>query len=690
MTRILTPLLLICIALSAQGQNVPFHCGAGEFDRVGDPVVREVDFPQRVAQANNELESFTQQYISDGERGGGSGYVIPIVFHIVHNNGPENITDAQVRDAVRILNDDFNRLNPDWDNVRAEFQDIVSDVGVEFRLATKDPNGNCTNGITRTVSALTNEGASQMKALISWPRNKYLQVWVAASADGAAGYTFRPGSAAFFASEDGIVMQHLYVGAIGTGAVSRSRALTHEVGHWLNLLHTWGDGNDPAIATNCNMDDNVSDTPNTIGWTSCSLNGTTCGSLDNVENYMDYSYCSKMFTEGQATRMIAALNSTTAQRNQVWQLSNLINTGVNGNATLCAAQFSSNSGQICAGGTVQFTDESYHNVSTRNWAFPGGTPATSSEADPLVTYTESGTYSVTLQVSDGSGTLSTTTQNLVVVAPNPGQAPPVVESFEGSNQFPDHGWAVENPDNDNGFTITTTAAYTGSQSARLQNSGSMAGRIDNLITPTVDMSSATDILVTFRYAYARRTSSNDDRLRVYVSNTCGETWSLRKQMYASSTLNTGGVITSNFIPNGPDQWGYEEITTISDTYHVSDLRLRFEFQSDGGNNFYLDDVNINGMPVGLEEVLANGSTSLMVVPNPATSASQAVVNIPSAGQTRIELLDVLGRTVKTLHNGTLVAGHSRFELPVADLTSGLYFVRMQQGIHQEVARFVVR
>jgi PKD repeat protein len=485
-------------------------------------------------------------------------------------------------------------------------------------------------------------------------------------------------------------MQHLYVGSIGTGSASRSRALTHEVGHWLNLAHTWGNSNEPGLSENCDGDDGVNDTPNTVGWTSCTLSGSSCGSsLDNVENYMEYSYCSKMFTEGQASRMIAALNSGTAQRNQLWQTNNLINTGVNGNAPLCAAQFANSSSEICAGGSVQFTDQSYHNVSSRSWSFPGGTPSSSTEADPVVVYSESGTYPVTLTVSDGSGSLSTTTENLIVVLQDPGQTPPLAEGFESAAQFADIGWTLVNNDGDNAFGITTAAAFSGSKSTRIVNSTSMDGRIDQLISPTMDMSDATDITLSFRYAFARRSSTNDDRLRVFVSNNCGESWSLRKQLFAGASLTTGGTVSGSFIPTGPDQWGFEEITTISASYHVPNFRIRFEFESDGGNNLYIDDININGMPVGIEESAGGPGSSLSVFPNPATSNTQAIVNVTAAGQVRVELVDVVGRTIAGLHDGQLPAGERRFDLPLSGLPSGLYFVRLQQQGRSEAVRFIV-
>ena len=686
------PLLFAFIAphlLPAQS-DMAFRCGAGELHRASSVVSNDPLLPERITRTSAALEEFTRTFMEDGSRGGG-GYVIPIVFHIIHNNGPENISDAQVLDAVRILNEDFNKENPDWDNVRAEFLGIVGDVGIEFRLATKDPSGDCTTGITRTVSELTNDGTSAMKALIHWPRNEYLNVWVAASADGAAGYTFRPGTAQWMPDEDGIVLLHTYTGSIGTGTASRSRALTHEVGHWLNLAHTWGDGNEPGLPSNCGQGDGVADTPTTVGWTTCTLNGASCGSsIDNVENYMEYSYCTKMFTAGQSARMIAALNNSTAQRNELWQTSNLINTGVNGNAPLCMARFTSTATVICAGGSVQFTDASYHDVSIWNWSFPGGDPATSTEEDPLVTYPTAGTYPVSLSVSNGSNALSTTTNELVVVADDPGRTPPLFEGFENAEQIGDVGWAIADPDQDNSFSITNVSAFTGSKSIRIQNATTMAGRSDDLFTPTMDMTNATEITLSFRYAYARRTSTDDDRLRVYVSNNCGDTWSLRKQLRGSTDLATGGTTASNFVPSSGDQWGFAEINTISDAYHVADFRVRFNFESDGGNNLYIDDVNINGMPVGLDEVSTNNNAGLMVIPNPATDNAQAVLNVTEGGRVRVDMLDMLGRTIRGIFDGELSPGVRRIDVPVEELPAGLYFLRMQQNGRSEAVRFTVQ
>ena len=134
--------------------------------------------------------------------------IIPIVFHIIHFNSPENISNAQIHDAVDVLNTNMRALNDNIGDVIPEFEDLVADIEIEFRLAQRDPQGNCHPGINRVVSELTYAGDSEMKQLIQWPRNKYLNVWVCEDAAGAAGYTQYPQWVQGAPEEDGIVIQH--------------------------------------------------------------------------------------------------------------------------------------------------------------------------------------------------------------------------------------------------------------------------------------------------------------------------------------------------------------------------------------------------------------------------------------------------------------------------------------------------
>lgn len=678
----LAALLLTSTLCSAQHSDEGFTCKNHDPALLQRMFGGDAEALQRVQQSKAALDAHTTTYQRGGEE-----YVIPVVFHVIHMNGAENISDAQIIDAVRILNEDFNKENPDWPNARAQFQDRVADVGIRFRLAQRDPEGNCTNGITRTVSPLTFQGNYEMTQLVQWPREHYMNVWIGASADGAAGYTNYPWVLDWSPESDGIVVQATYLGSIGTGSPGRSRVLTHEVGHWLNLMHCWGNSNDPGGEENCFEDDEVADTPLTRGWVSCFLNGASCGSeIDNVENYMEYAYCNKMFTTGQGDRMIAALTSPVADRNELWQPGNLAYTGVDQEPTLCEAAFIAARQQICVGESVQFTDVSYNTVSERSWTFVGGEPASSSDPSPTVTYTEPGTYSASLTVSDGTTTLNTQQTIAVEVLASPGGAVPLAEGFEAGTTLGDMGWSVLNPDGDLAFTLTSTAAASGTKSVVLQNGAGSRSRTDELLSATYDLSGAEDVSLTFKHAFAQRQGNNNDQLRVMVSNDCGATWSLRKQLFGNTNLNTAGTVTGNFVPDAED-WAETAVTNIGSSYHVENFRFKFQFTSDGGNNLYLDDINLTGIPVGLEE--RNGAMDgISIRPNPATDVAWVKLPADLDGFVTITLLDLLGRPLMPSMN--IGQQRGQVEIPIRGLASGTYLVTVAMTDRISVQRLVVQ
>src|SRR5690554_1389451 len=421
-----------------------------------------------------EILSYIEAHKNDAQLKNGSIlYTIPVVFHIIHEGGPENISVEQVENAVMHMNLDYQKLTANWNQVQPEFLDLVADIQVEFKLAKLDPNGNCTNGITRTYNpAATNggNGTQQVNAVKAvhgnWPGDKYINIFVAKYIGGAAGYTMYPSTWMGNAMNNGIWVLDNYCGGIGTASSNAIHTLSHEVGHWLNLPHLWGDSNEPGVESNCNIDDGVADTPLTKGWTSCNLRGVSCdGTLDNVENFMEYSYCSKMFTEGQKARMHAALNSSIGGRNNIHTEANLAATGVSLPEVLCTADFDADYKVVCQGQTVTFDDLSYNAVTSRQWSFPGGSPATSTAENPAITYNTPGTYEVQLTVSDGSSTESKTKTAFITVL-NDAASLPFTESFEGANNIDYSFWLVENQGNNAAFDITTSVGHTGNHSAK--------------------------------------------------------------------------------------------------------------------------------------------------------------------------------------------------------------------------------
>ncbi|MDQ3192824.1 MAG: M43 family zinc metalloprotease, partial [Bacteroidota bacterium] len=514
----------VCLSTTVSAQERKFCGQATELEKMR--IENPKDYQLYLEKAE-ELENHTRGFVEQKTNGRGDVYIVPIVFHIIHDYGLENISDDQVRDAVRIINEDFRKLNADTSDIVAAFKAIAGDSEIEFRLAQKDPFGNCTNGIIRVASKETYKGETPSTSNVSrWPRANYLNVWVVKQiSSGAAGYTNYPSVFHNSPSIDGIMILNSYVGSIGTGDYTSSRALTHEIGHWINLAHTWGNSNNPEIPNNCNGDDGVTDTPNTIGWTSCNLAGNTCSSLDNVQNYMDYSYCDRMFTQGQSTRMRAALESSIAQRSNLWQPSNLALTGTTGTNDLCVADFNASQTEVCVGETVQLYDASYNNPTSWNWTFTGAAFVSSpTVSNPTVVYNTPGQYNVQLQVSDGVSSQSTVKSGYITVLPSTGIPISIQESFESVSSVPGSEWFVFNPGDVNTWEIANVGA-TGSKSISIKNRTNPAAALNEISSTTIDLSSlSTSAKLSFKVAFAQKTLSNNDELRLFASYNCGKNW----------------------------------------------------------------------------------------------------------------------------------------------------------------------
>jgi Pregnancy-associated plasma protein-A len=240
---------------------------------------------------------------------------IPVVVHVVWRVNAENISKAQIDSQIDVLNLDFRRRNADIGNVPAVFQPVIGDGRVEFALATTDPSGNATDGVTRrqtTVNAFPTDDSVKAAAsggTDAWPADRYLNIWVCVIAGGVLGYAQFPGGAA---ATDGVVVTHTAFGTTGTAAApfNLGRTATHEIGHWLNLRHIWGDDQGA-----CSGDDFVADTPNQGGpnFGAPSFPTISCSNGPNGDmfmNYMDYvdDAAMFMFSAGQVTRMQAALD----------------------------------------------------------------------------------------------------------------------------------------------------------------------------------------------------------------------------------------------------------------------------------------------------------------------------------------------------------------------------------------------
>ena len=242
---------------------------------------------------------------------------IPVVVHVVWNTSAQNISDAQIQSQIDVLNKDYRRTNIDVINTPNIWQAIAADCEIEFCLATTDPNGQPTTGITRTQ---TTHGPFGMESDIhtsslggkdDWPNDDYLNIWVCNISSGLLGYATPPSN--WIGDGDGLVIGYNYFGTTGTLSppFNKGRTATHEIGHWLNLDHLWGAwgscGNDQVSDTPKQETENYSCPGFPLNINACS---TTNANGDMFMNYMDYTNdaCMNLFTAGQKTRMLAAIN----------------------------------------------------------------------------------------------------------------------------------------------------------------------------------------------------------------------------------------------------------------------------------------------------------------------------------------------------------------------------------------------
>lgn len=701
-TKLRSKLSLLFIALTAGfsfGQIDPTNVRDGEkveyctTHKRMEAMKQNPDFMKAFMNSQDELNAIVAKMQSEGPTRG-TVYTIPVVFHILHNNGPENISDEQVYDAFYIFNRDFRKRNADTADVVATFQSRIADTEIEFAMATKAPDGTVFNGITRTVSATTSsgDGQVQIEAIANgndvfqgeWPGNQYLNIFVCADLGGAAGYTQTPFSWGGWGESmgNGIYILYDYVGSIGSGNPGRSRALTHEVGHWLNLEHTWGPNNNPGNASSCSSDDGVSDTPNTIGVTSCILTEATCGPVANVENYMDYSYCSKMFTNGQSTRMRAALNSSTGGRNDIITATNLSETGSD---FIVTVNFDASKNSLCSTGEVQFNDKSYNHIVARSWNFYGANISFSNEMDPIVQYNTPGVYAVVLTVSDGVTTLSKT--KYIRVYANP-RTMPVLDGFELYDQIGNTiEWEVFNEQNNATFEIANGVGATGNKSIKLDNYNTTTPSTDELLSATYDFSgvtSSTQVTISFKYSYRKKVAANNEKLQIMFSQNCGDAWSIRKTLQGTSLSSLETI--DPWTPTSASDWVQVHLTNVTSGFWTSNFRFKFHFEGSGGNNLYLDDINVyNSGPsavlvgeelppsLGLEEEI-QATSGVLIYPNPADDELQVSYEAARPGNTKIVIIDVLGQQLLE-QNIQSAAGGNLVVIPTENLSSGMYLVK---------------
>ncbi len=612
--------------------------------------------------------------------------VLPVVVHVIHNGGVENISDSQIQSQIDVLNEDYRRkagTNGFGNGV---------DTEIEFCLAKIDPNGKCTNGIVRVQSMLTNHQSfqrAQLSGLSYWDNTRYLNIYVVKTIAGnVIGYSSYPNGPA---SDDGVVCIHNYFGRTGTASASLGRTMSHEIGHWFGLYHTFNGG---CGVDTCADGDYVCDTPPTANpnfgcptINSCSIDSPDVN--DQVQNYMDYSNdaCKNMFTLGQKLRMQATLDTI---RTNIWSVANVTATGcdsgyVNGPCNVIAA-FTSNSQNICTGNSLLFTNISQNNPLTYQWYFPGGTPASATTANVTVTYNTPGAYEVTLITTNAVGSDSITIANYIQVNNPPvGIALPYMENFEDSI-FPANGIAIDNPDNGITWERDTVAVhFSGMASAKINNLININyGQSDAMLLPTFDMTTlGANPRLFFRWAWARSDPNYTDELFVLISTDCGVNYT---QLFTRSgaALATGPAQITPYIPDSNTIW---KLANINLTPYIiyNNVKIKIVNVTDGGNNLYIDSLHISNIPTGIDENYLS-TTHFLVYPNPSSDFVTIKFRNSFNDKITISLSDLSGRKIKhwNFKNAT-----DEIKLSLNDIGSGCYLLNISSNqISQSLKLFI--
>lgn len=692
----------------AQSESHPIGCLAGELSQ------RQLDLhPERLV-SQRLLDSFTHAFVrahrADMAQRTGP-YVIPVVFHIIHDAGVEDLSDSVIFLEMQHWNEYASASNPELVNVVPAFDTLIGNLQVEFRLAQRDPYGQCTNGIERIYSQTTYDGDDNNKQH-PWPRDKYLNIWViknmSKANNSALAYAYYPGSVSTYVNNDIIDGIIVMAEGVGRSTAYERPTIAHESGHWMNLAHTWGNTNDPGV--DCTGDDGVDDTPQTAGdFGTCPLNEAHCHApiIENVQNIMNYSSCHYMFTKGQVVRAHAALNNAVSGRSNIWSPANLIATGTDQpltypNPQSCAvpvADFAVNMRYVCASQSVKFRDVSWNaEVQSRMWTFPADVDmGTSTTADvaPVVSFTLPGWKEVTLTVTNNNGS-SQKVKSMVYVADVTSVSAPYFEGFEDNTAR--ERWVSVNYDNNNTYWRRT--ANTGHHSGACQMlnlyDGRLDGDIDEIVSPPIDMTNVDISQMTLSFDYSFATFDNNHltdsiaAISAYISRDCGLTWNRLYFNEGGYNLYNAGTYSSGPYTAGQADEYWKTVTATIPAVYNQYTGVLFKIagrSARSANHLYVDNINIGQSTAGISSI-SSAVSDISIQPNPAQGQATIAIMSSKANEATIDLVDMTGRSIKTIYAGQLPAGERAITFDTEGISSGIYLVRVSDGKASVQHRFV--
>jgi len=664
---------------------------------------------------------------------------IPVVVHVIHKGEllgrGANISDEQIISQIEVLNEDFQRLNPDRVNTPKEFEKVAAGLPIKFVLAKQDPKGYPTNGIVRVKGSkdvwqvtsggnMDPQGNRVFKAESYWPAEDYMNIWVADLApmeDGKVllGYAqfpeinldgIRPWENQNRLT-DGVAMDYTVFGSKAKGDFSEiknlyalGRTTTHEVGHYFGLLHIWGEGEFDT----CLSDDYVDDTPNASGSNAhCPAQKKACDNISRamIENYMDYTpdECMNLFTKGQFDRAMTVIEY--APRRASLANSHGLVPSYKDFVDLAIKEMSYPYVISCVGevnpvielenlGTLPIDDIQVMVFVSDELQYVKDMSIHLSKGEakiielPIV-YLNKGFQNLDIQVVPLSEQSDLTVGNNIISASTVASEElvnvPYRQRFNADN-FPFLGWQEVNPDKKATWELVPLE-YSGTNDRALkmpfyQYSGD--GNLDYLVSPSFDFTDWDKVSVSMKISYAYDSRSGKvDRLRLLGISDCGgtieELWSSNSRIFAKQVDLKG-----EWVPLSDNDWLLEKIDG-SGLIGKKEVRFVLEAKNGEGNNLYIDDFEIyNSDTNDIKDV---GKFDFIIYPNPvyltnrknqynitASGKFKLAINSERAQPVVISVLTSLGQVVyKKKYENVL---NQTFEIDIFGFSPGIYWVNV--------------
>ena len=652
---------------------------------------------------------------------------IPVIVHVVHfgevvGTGA-NIAAAQVYSQIDVMNEDFRRKTG---SLGYNSDSRGADTEIEYVPAEYDPEGNklAEPGIRRYRGPLPAYVLEDIDLLIKpatiYDPTRYLNMWTVNFAALLLGYAQFPDPAHGLASglgcddggasTDGVVMGYNAFGSRAkypAGTYHRNydlgRTVTHEVGHYLGLRHIWGDGG-------CGVDDYCGDTPVAGASNSgCPKGKVSCGSVDMIENYMDYTYdnCMNIFTNDQTLRMRTVLTKSTRRRELLSSTVHLVPVARDAAIIdIVSPRGEKPSGNIVPEVLLRNLGQSTLTSVVINYQVNSGLVRKYQWTGSLKTSEIALVTLPAISARDGSNTFNAYTSNPnggtdertfndkwsdAFVVSKSGQKLPFSESFDGGLYPPSNKWYIENADRCVSWSPYSNIVGSDGQPTSVTfldyYEYSATGTKDGLVMPLINLNNAADPTLQFDVAYSQ-TGGSRDQLQVFVSVDGGSTYD---KVYDKSgaDLATTAPASGAFYPSSASHWRPESISL--NNYRTSQVLIKFVGTNDYGDNIFVDNITVtagqknaaitasqknaaitSAQSPTTEEVKASST----VAPNPTTGTFEVTYESSREGRVTARLLNSTG-AVSYTKAGTAFKGLNRMQINAGGLARGVYFLLLE-------------